>query len=246
MSGCQIQAILNELGPNANSNEDLRGWCDNQYSNNKNFSLPAGAHCEVSSRNFSPKYPLGTLFTCGNNSLSVTLGKDAPSVDAPAYVTVAPPKTTTPTQSFKTTPGENCTPIKPISGATSYIYDANGNCIATPTGGVCTTGNDSNGTSFVYGADGGCVPTKCNDGYTLANNKCNVTPPPPPPQKEETPLKNKVDEPEPSGGNTMLIVIVLILLLLGGGAAFFFMKKPKAPSSMTAFGKKLAKIAKGR
>ena len=139
MSGCQIQAILNELGPNANSNKDLAGWCDSKYSNDKNFSLPNGAHCEVTSRNFSPKYPLGTLFTCANNSISVTLGKDAPSIDAPAYVTVTQQKTTTPVTSFKSTPGENCTPIKPISGATSYIYDENGNCIAAPTTPAPTT-----------------------------------------------------------------------------------------------------------
>lgn len=139
MSGCQIQAILNELGPNANSNKDLAGWCDSKYSNDKNFSLPNGAHCEVTSRNFSPKYPLGTLFTCANNSISVTLGKDAPSIDAPAYVTVNQQKTTTPVTSFKSTPGENCTPIKPISGATSYIYDENGNCIAAPTTPAPTT-----------------------------------------------------------------------------------------------------------
>jgi len=46
--------------------------------------------------------------------------------------------------------------------------------------------------------------------------------------------------------NMMYIIIAVVILLLGGGAAFFFMKKSKAPSSssMSAFGQKLAKIAK--
>jgi hypothetical protein len=72
------------------------------------------------------------------------------------------------------------------------------------------------------------------------------TPAPAPAPIEDVQKKEQENEESSGGGNTMLIVIVLILLLLGGGAAFFFMKKPKAPSSMTAFGKKLAKIAKGR
>ena len=72
------------------------------------------------------------------------------------------------------------------------------------------------------------------------------TPAPAPAPIEDVQKKEQENEESSGGGNTMLIVIVLILLLLGGGAAFFFMKKPKGPSSMTAFGKKLAKIAKGR
>ena len=54
----------------------------------------------------------------------------------------------------------------------------------------------------------------------------------------------------PQKSNNMvyiIIAVVILLLLLGGGAAFFFMKKSKKPSSssMSAFGQKLAKIAKG-
>ena len=57
-------------------------------------------------------------------------------------------------------------------------------------------------------------------------------------------LRNRESLPPLPKSNNMLMIIIILLLLLGGGAAFFFMKKSKAPSPMTAFGKKLAKILK--
>ena len=202
MSGCQIQAILNELGPNANSNKDLAGWCDSKYSNDKNFSLPNGAHCEVTSRNFSPKYPLGTLFTCANNSISVTLGKDAPSIDAPAYVTVTQQKTTTPVTSFKSTPGENCTPIKPISGATSYIYDENGNCIAAPTTPAPTT----------------IAPTTPAPTTIAPTTMASAT------------IAPTTIGPTPSSNKMIYIIAAIVIMLLVFGL-IMFMKKPKIVSA---------------